>query len=308
MGLVQKAEESVTSAAPTVVDALNRVKFLLITIPIICVGIGIAAQNLTQEQNIGTVVFKMGTFATSANPEPVLLANETQVRARLRQDSRDMYEHYPKSLLITSVVEEDLVTVTGVASGEFATEKYLADLVQIEIDFQNGRLERLKAVQSQRKQDIQQSLETQTRRLDEIARKLIITNDPVTLLALQQAQDNSYDRVATIKKELLAHKLLNSTDLFIDTTQIVQEPFIIASSNWYRPLIFGLIGLAIGLGLTLIIDTLRGMDIFISSHSAYCRFMHLYIVSYIFKNQRFKVRHPFIQKPFLEFRKASAYL
>jgi hypothetical protein len=253
MSLIQKAEESVTSAAPTVVDALNRVKFLLITIPIVCVGIGIAAQNVTQEQNIGTVVFKMGTFATSTKPEPVLLANETQVRARLRQYARDMYEHYPKSLLITSVIEEDVVTVTGIASGEFKTEKYLADLVQKEIDFQNGRLERLRTVQRDRKKDIQQSLETQTRRLDEIARQLKSKDDPVSLLALHQAQDNSFDRVANLKKELVAHKLLNSTDLFIDTTQIVQEPFIIASSNWYRPLIFGIIGLAVGLGLTLII-------------------------------------------------------
>ena len=253
MSFIQKAEESVTSATPTVFDALNRVKLLLITIPIICVGIGIAAQNITQEQNIGTVVFKMGTFATSGSPEPVLLASETQVRARLRQYARDMYENYPKSLLITSVIEKDVVRVTGFASGEFATEKYLSDLVQKEIDFQNGRLEKLKIVQRQRKQDIQQSLETQTRRLEDIARKLKATDEPVTLLALQQAQDNSYDRVANIKKELLAHKLLNSTDLFIDTTQIVQQPFIVASSNWYRPLIFGLIGLAVGLGLTLII-------------------------------------------------------
>ena len=253
MSIIQKAEESVTSATPTVFDALNRVKFLLITIPIICVGIGIAAQNITGEQNIGTVVFKMGTFATSNNPEPVLLANETQVRARLRQYARDMYEHYPKSLLITSVIEKDVVKVTGFASGEFATEKYLANLVQKEIDFQNGRLERLQAVQRQRVKDIQQSLETQTRRLEEIARKLKFTDDPVSLLALQQAQDSSYDRVANIKKELTVHKLLNSTDLFIDTTQIVQKPFIVASSNWYRPLVFGLIGLAVGLGLTLII-------------------------------------------------------
>jgi hypothetical protein len=253
MSFIQKAEQSVTSATPTVFDALNRVKFLLITIPIICVGIGIAAQNITQEQNIGTVVFKMGTFATSANPEPVLLANETQVRARLRQYARDMYKHYPKSLLITSVVEKDVVRVTGFASGEFATEKYLADLVQKEIDFQNGRLEKLRKVQHERKKDIQQSLETQTRRLEEIARKLKVIDDPVSLLSLQQAQDNSYDRVAKIKKELAAHTLINSTDLFIDTTQIVQQPFIVASSNWYRPLIFGLIGLAVGLGLTLII-------------------------------------------------------
>lgn len=253
MSFIKKAEESVTSATPTVFDALNRVKFLLITIPIICVGIGIAAQNITQEQNIGTVVFKMGTFATSANPEPVLLANETQVRARLRQYARDMYKHYPKSLLITSVVEKDVVRVTGFASGEFATEKYLADLVQKEIDFQNGRLEKLRKVQHERKKDIQQSLETQTRRLEEIARKLKVIDDPVSLLSLQQAQDNSYDRVAKIKKELAAHTLINSTDLFIDTTQIVQQPFIVASSNWYRPLIFGLIGLAVGLGLTLII-------------------------------------------------------
>jgi hypothetical protein len=253
MSFIQKAEQSVTSATPTVFDALNRVKFLLITIPIICVGIGIAAQNITQEQNIGTVVFKMGTFATSANPEPVLLANETQVRARLRQYARDMYKHYPESLLITSVVEKDVVRVTGFASGEFATEKYLADLVQKEIDFQNGRLEKLRKVQHERKKDIQQSLETQTRRLEEIARKLKVIDDPVSLLSLQQAQDNSYDRVAKIKKELAAHTLINSTDLFIDTTQIVQQPFIVASSNWYRPLIFGLIGLAVGLGLTLII-------------------------------------------------------
>jgi hypothetical protein len=47
--------------------------------------------------------------------------------------------------------------------------------------------------------------------------------------------------------------LLNASDLYIDDTQVVRPPSIIASSNWYRPILLELIGLAAGLGLTLLI-------------------------------------------------------
>jgi hypothetical protein len=47
--------------------------------------------------------------------------------------------------------------------------------------------------------------------------------------------------------------LLNASDLFIDTTQVIRPPFIVASSNWYRPILYGAIGLGVGLLLTLVL-------------------------------------------------------
>ena len=43
------------------------------------------------------------------------------------------------------------------------------------------------------------------------------------------------------------------SDLYIDTTQMVQEPRVIYSSKWTRPLFFGVGGLAIGLILIVLI-------------------------------------------------------
>ncbi len=254
MSIIAKAEETVIGTTPKVIEALGRIKFLLVVIPVISVGIGILSQGITSERNIGAITFKMGTFATPANPEPVLLANETQVRARLRHTARELEkEEFPKSLLITIIFDTDVVAVTGTAKGPEITETYLLALSQKEIDFQNGRLEKLQVVQYDRKISLENTLEDLTNRSNSLKQAIRSGADPIAILAMQQSLDNAGARISNIKSELSTMALLNASDLYIDTTQIVRPPYIIASSDWYRPLIFGAIGLAVGLMLTLLI-------------------------------------------------------
>ena len=253
MSLLNKAEETVVGSTPTVMAALDRIKFLLLVVPVVCVVIGVLSMGIASERNIGTVVIKMGSFATPANPEPVMLASEKQVRARLRQYARDMETDFPKSFMIGSIFDGEVITVTGTDKGDLGTKKYLLALVQREIDFQNGRLENLQAIQSDRKQSLKTTLQELEVRKRSLATELGSTPDSVVVLALQQSFDSTTSRISNIKSELSTMSLLNASDLYIDTTQVVQPPFIVASSDWYRPLILGGIGLAVGLGLTLLI-------------------------------------------------------
>ena len=182
-----------------------------------------------------------------------MLAGENQVKLRLRQFSDDIREIHPNSFLITTIIENDVVTVTGIDSGELGTKKYLFDLVQMEIDFQNRRLDAYSKAQKKRMQSLEENLENFTRQREQLQRRINETRDPIAMLAMQQGIDNASSRISSIRLELDTYELLNASDLYIDTTQIIRDPIIVASSNWYRPIIFGAVGLAIGLFLTLVI-------------------------------------------------------
>ena len=73
------------------------------------------------------------------------------------------------------------------------------------------------------------------------------------MLAIQQGIDQASVLIGGIQKELGTYTVLNSSDLFVDSTQVILEPLIVASSAWYRPLIAGAVGLGIGLLLTILI-------------------------------------------------------
>ena len=115
--IVDKAAAEVEATTPKIMEALGSIKFLLVTIPVACVFIALLMQTVTKERNIGVIVVKMGTFATPQNPAPVMLAGENQVKMRLRQFSDDIREIHPNSFLITTIIENDVVTVTGIDSG-----------------------------------------------------------------------------------------------------------------------------------------------------------------------------------------------
>lgn len=253
MGIIEEAEEGVTAAAPKVFDALVNIKFLLITVPIVCVVIGLAAQAVTTERNVGMIQFELGSFATPDRPSPIPLAEAEQLKVRLRQHSRDIRDEYPRSLLITTLVENDVVTVTGTDKGDERTKQYLSALVQREIDFQNDRLEKMKKAQTQRMETLQATFEKFKGRREALEAQIKQTNEPVAMLAIQQGIDNASARIGGIQEELDAYAVLNASDLFVDSTQVILEPLIVASSNWYRPLIMGAIGLGIGLLLTFLI-------------------------------------------------------
>ena len=253
MGIVEEAGEHVTAAAPKVFDALVNIKFLLITVPIVCVVIGLATQAVTGERNVGMIKFEMGSFATPDQPSPFPLAEVEQIKVRLRQYSWDIRDDYPKSVLITTVIEGDVIIVTGTDKGDERTKQYLSALAQREIDFQNDRLEKIKKVQAQRMATLQQNLEKFKGQRDALEARINQTDAPVAMLAIQQGIDNASTRIGGIQKELDTYAVLNASDLFVDSTQVVLEPSIVASSEWYRPLIAGAISLGIGLFLTFLI-------------------------------------------------------
>lgn len=265
MGIIEQAEEEVTAAAPKVFDALVNIKFLLITVPIVCVVIGLATQAFTGERNVGLIKFEMGSLATPDQPSPFPLAEAEQVKVRLRQHARDIRDDYPRSVLITTNVEGDVVTVTGTDKGDERTKMYLSALVQREIDFQNNRLERIQKEQAQRMETLQQNLERFKRQREALEAQLKQTDAPVAMLALQQGIDNASARIAGIQKELDTYAFLNASDLFVDTTQIILEPLIVASSEWYRPLVAGAISLGIGLFLTFLIAVIAVIRSFSSA-------------------------------------------
>ena len=100
---------------------------------------------------------------------------------------------------------------------------------------------------------LQENLEKHKGRRDVLEARNKQADDPIAMLATQQGIDNASARIEGIQKELDAYAVLNASDLFVDSTQVILKPLIVASSNWYRPLMAGAIGLGIGLLLTILI-------------------------------------------------------
>ena len=253
MSIIEQASEEVSEATPKILDALANIKFLLITVPIACVLIGLATQTVTTERNVGIIKFEMGSFATPDRPNQVPLAEPEQVKVRIRQHSREIREKYPKSIVISTLLEDDVIIITGTAKGEDQTLKYLSALAKKEIDFQNDRLEKMKQAQNQRMEMLRNNLDKFKQKRDTLESQFKQSSDPIALLALQQGIDSASMRIASTQKELDSYAVLNASDLFIDSTQVILEPKMVASSKWYRPLIGGAIGLGVGLLITLII-------------------------------------------------------
>ena len=253
MSIIEKAEEQVLTTGSHVFNALSKVKFVLVTVPIICVAVGIVAQQVIKERNVATGKIKIGSFATPANPQPIPLASETQLVARLRAGSIKLQDKYSDALLIASTIDGDVVTITVTAQSPERTEAYLLEVANQEIDFQNTRLEKLQAVQLKRKTSLETQVAGFQKRVADLELSIQQGGGSADSLARQQELKSTRDRIAGIRLELNALALLNASDLFIDTTQVIQAPIIIASSNWYRPILYGAAGLAVGLILTFVI-------------------------------------------------------
>jgi len=148
MGLIDKAEETVAKHTPHVLQALGKVKFFLIVIPIICVVFGILSQQFIPERNVATCSFKIGSFATPSNPEPVLLASESQLKARLRATAIKLRDEYPTALLIATLIENDVVTPTVNGIGPDKTLAFSKKVIEPESTLHNGLLYKLQPVQA----------------------------------------------------------------------------------------------------------------------------------------------------------------
>jgi len=253
MGLIDKAEETVTKHTPQVIVALGRIKFFLIVIPIISVVLGILSQYLFPERNVASCSFKIGSFATPANQAPVPLASETQLKARLRATSIKLREEYSTFLLIGTIIDNDVVTPTVSGVGPDKSITFLKKVIEPEINLHNSRLEKLQAVQADRRESLERQLAELQVLEDSLSSSDLSPDSPLELLAIQIGLDNTRERVAKIKLELSTLALFNASDLYIDKSLIVQEPRIVYSSKWTRPLVFGVVGLAIGLAIIILI-------------------------------------------------------
>jgi hypothetical protein len=253
MGIVAKADDVVTKSTSQVFETLGRVKFLLVTIPIVCVIAGIVAQRVIPERNVATATWKMGSFATPDRPTPDALAGERQMRSRMRARAIELKQAYPGSLLITTTVTDDVTVMAATAKGPEETKLFLREIIQTELDFENGRLEKLQAVQLNRKNSLESTRSELSQRVDDLEKSQQGSATPIGMLAVQQEIDNARSRIATIGKELDTMAVLNASDLYIDTSQFIQEPIVVASSNWYRPILYGAGGLGVGLVLVIII-------------------------------------------------------
>ena len=253
MGIIDKAEEAVSKHTPQVLQALGKVKFFLIVIPVIGVVFGILSQQFIPERNVATCSFKIGSFATPSNPEPVLLASESQLKARLRATAVELRDEYSTALLLAILIENDVVNPTANAVGPEETVAFLKKVVEPEINLHNGRLKKLQAVQTARKESLMTQLKELKHLADSLSKAQQVRAQPIELLAIQSGLDTTRGRIGKIKLELSTLSLLNASDLYIDTTQMVQEPRVIYSSKWTRPLFFGVGGLAIGLILIVLI-------------------------------------------------------
>ena len=253
MGLIDKAEQTITKHTPQVLVALGRIKLFLIVIPIISVILGLLSQFLLPERNVASCSFKIGSFATPTNPKPVPLASETQLKARLRATSVELRDEYPTFVLLPVIIDNDVVTPTVSGVGPERSINFLKKVIEPEIDLHNSRLEKLQAVQTDRRESLERQLAELQTLEDSLSSSDLSPESPLELLAIQIGLDNTRERIAKIKLELSTLALFNASDLYIDKTLIVQDPRTIYSSKWTRPLIFGAIGLAIGLVIILLI-------------------------------------------------------
>lgn len=64
---------------------------------------------------------------------------------------------------------------------------------------------------------------------------------------------DAQNKIAAHRRELNAINLARASDLFVDTSAVVQAPVVIITSRWYRPFFYGLIGLGVGVGLTILL-------------------------------------------------------
>ncbi len=256
-GIADRAEEIVTGKAPHVFGALRKVRFLLIGIPLLSVLVGVLAQTVLPERDVVTAIFKVGSIATPGNPANVApLASNTQMKARLRAGSFELDEKYPGALLLTIDVDEGVVTLTATALGVEQSKKFLGEIIGKEISFQNGRLEKMRAVQAERRALLETQrgeLQKRMRVLDEQGQDLSTSTAPGAWVTLQQLRANAVDRIDNVNLQLNAAQFTNASDLFIDQSAIIQAPLLVARSQWYRPFLAGAIGLGIGLVLTFLL-------------------------------------------------------
>lgn len=257
MSIVDKAGEAVVSKTPHVMEALRRIRFLIIGIPLIGIAIGVLGQAVIPERDLMSASFKVGSFSVPGSTAgPVPLASETQMRTRLRNIARELRDKYEGAYLLHTDIDNDVVVVTATALGIEDSKDFLNETMQREITRHNNRLRKLSESQDRRRQLLEAELTDLKQRVDrfnEAQKHIAVETQGSAWFALLRSRGDARNRINVIKLELNQMELVAASDLFIDTSAVIEEPLLIARSQWYRPVLYGLIGLGVGALLTLIL-------------------------------------------------------
>lgn len=260
MGLADKATDLVAEETPHVLGALGRIKFFIIGIPIISVLIGIATQEVLPERHDVIAKFELGSFVLPDDySNTVDLAEEKPMYTRIRNSSKNIREKYEGAILLSVRLEEEspVVTVTATANGLDESTAFLRELIETELTFQNKRLANFTAILDERHKLLEDLVAESTEERNELIEE--IEGSPRTELstsewfALHNSRSRLNEKIALSELELNDMKFRQVLDFYIGESEVTVAPMLVAKSSWYRPLIFGVFGLAVGLFLVFIL-------------------------------------------------------
>jgi hypothetical protein len=259
-GLPDKATDLVAEKTPHVLGALGQIKFFIIGIPIISILIGIATQKVLPERHEVLAKFELGSFVLPGDySNPVDLAEEKPMYTRIRNSAKIIREKYDGALLLSARLEEEspVVTVTVTANGLDESTAFLHEVLNTELTFQNERLARFTEVFEDRKQLLNSLIAESSKARDELTQAIVELSGTDLgqgeWFALHSSRNRLNERVDLSKEELNDMKFLQALDFYIGKSEVTVVPTLVAKSSWYRPLIFGVFGLAVGLFLVLIL-------------------------------------------------------
>jgi hypothetical protein len=256
--LAEKAADAVAQNSPLVFGALRRIRFLIIGVPVICVIAGSALDAVFPDRHVSVARFEIGSFVNPSAPtQPVDLAEEIPMKSRMRTHARKTRQQYAGALLMTIDLEMPVVTVTANAKGADQANAFLKDVIDREIAFQNERFATYKKIVDERETLLKGLVADFTKQRDELTKKLEPFGDSNPNIgewfALHTSRAEISQRIAGFKRELNQIKYRNAIDLLVGKSEVTNPPAVLVESAWYRPAVFGLIGLGVGVLLTLIL-------------------------------------------------------
>ena len=258
--LADKATDLVAEETPHVLSVLGQIKLFIIGIPILSVLIGIATQQVFPERDAVIAKFELGSFVLPGDPsDPVDLAEEGPMVTRIRASAKRIRENYDRALLLSVRLEEEspVVTVSATANGLDESKSFLLELIETEVAFQNERLATFTAILEERKQLLESLVAESTEEKEELTEAIEeragTDLDTGEWFALHNSRSRLNEKIVLSKRELNDIKFRQALDHYIGESEVTLAPTLVAKSSWYRPLLFGVIGLAVGLFLVFIL-------------------------------------------------------
>ncbi len=258
--LADKATDLVAEETPHVLSVLGQIKLFIIGIPILSVLIGIATQQVFPERDAVIAKFEFGSFVLPGDhSDPVDLAEEGPMHTRIRASAKKIRENYDGALLLLVRLEEEspVVTVSATANGLEESKSFLSELIETEVAFQNERLATFTAILEERKQLLESLVAESTKEKEELTEAIEeragTDLDTGEWFALHNSRIRLNEQIVLSQRELNDIKFRQALDYYVSESEVTLAPTLVARSSWYRPLLCGVIGLAVGLFLVFIL-------------------------------------------------------